>query len=227
MPLERDLRLCVIEAAQALTRERLSAGTSGNVSVRLDADGAMLITPTGVAPDALTADMIVCVNADGTWDDRDGTAWAPSSERLFHGAIYAARPDIGAIVHCHSDCATALACTGRGIPAFHYMIAAAGGPDIRCAPYATFGTDALADHAVAALDGRRACLLAHHGQIAAGATLDDALTLAIEVEALARQYVHVLSIGGGALLDAEEMARVLKKFETYGQQPETQAPRQR
>jgi L-fuculose-phosphate aldolase len=120
-------------------------------------------------------------------------------------------------VHTHSPSATALACHGRGIPPFHYMVAAAGGNDIRCAPYATFGTQALSDHALAALAGRKACLLAHHGVIACEASLPQALALAIEVEHLARMYLAACTLGEPPRLSDEEMARVLEKFEHYGQ----------
>lgn len=134
-----------------------------------------------------------------------------------HLAIYAARREVEAIVHTHSTAATALACLGKGIPAFHYMVAAAGGADIRCAPYATFGSAALAAHALAALDGRRACLLANHGMIALGASLGQALALAREVENLAEQYLRTLAVGQPNLLDDAEMARVIAKFASYGQ----------
>ena len=141
----------------------------------------------------------------------------PSSEWRFHLDIHRARPDLAAIVHTHSPSATALACHGRGIPPFHYMVAAAGGADIRCAPYATFGTQELSDHALAAMAGRKACLLAHHGVIACEASLAQALALAIEVEHLARMYLAALALGEPPRLGAEEMARVLAKFEHYGQ----------
>ncbi len=142
----------------------------------------------------------------------------PSSEWRFHRDIYAVRPEFAAIVHTHSPHATALACHGRGIPAFHYMVAVAGGADIRCAPYATFGTQALSDYAVAALAGRRACLLAHHGVVACGQSLDQALALAIEVEHLARVYLAALALGEPPRLDAAEMERVLERFQHYGPQ---------
>jgi len=141
----------------------------------------------------------------------------PSSEWRFHRDIYAARAEVGAVVHAHSPFATALACLGRNIPAFHYMIAVAGGSDIRCAPYATFGTQELSDGALRALEGRKACLLANHGMIAAGGTLADALALAVEVEGLAEQYCRALQIGEPRVLPDLEMAVVLEKFRTYGQ----------
>jgi L-fuculose-phosphate aldolase len=203
----------VIDTALRMSREGLSAGRSGNVSVR---DGErVLITPTGMAYEALTPDDIVSMALDGSVPDGSRK---PSSEWHFHAAVYAARPDIGAVVHTHSNAATALACLEEGIPAFHYMVAAAGGHDIRCAPYATFGTEELATHAVRALEGRQACLLAHHGVIACGSTLAKAYDLAVEVETLAEQYARARTLGAVPLLDAREMDRVLEKFKGYGQQ---------
>lgn len=210
---EKSLREEIIAAANAMSTSGLSPGKSGNVSAR-DEAGRILITPTGVPYAELKPSDIVAL------DDRGNAppgALAPSSEWHFHVAIYAARPDIGAIVHAHSLHATALACAHREIPAFHYMVAAAGGSSIRCAPYATFGTQRLAEFAVAALEGRLACLLANHGQIAAGETPAKALAMAHEVETLASQYVTALMIGPPVLLDADEMQRVLMKFKTYGQ----------
>ncbi len=141
----------------------------------------------------------------------------PSSEWRLHRDIYAARPDLHAIIHCHSPAATALACARREIPAFHYMVAVAGGRNIRCAPYALYGTQALSDHAVAALDGRRACLLANHGQISCGTSLEQAHEIAAEVEALATQYMALLQLGEVHLLDDAQMDEVLEKFKSYGQ----------
>lgn len=210
---EAAIRAGIIATARALEPARLGVNRSGNVSAR-SGDG-FLITPTGMAYDRLQpADVAYVHTADGA---ASGPR-APSSEWRFHQAIYAARPEAGAIVHAHSPQATALSCTRQGLPAFHYMVAVAGGPDIRCAPYATFGTPELSDHALAALEGRRACLLANHGQIAFGPTLHAALELAREVEALAEQYLLALRVPGGpTILDAEEMVRVLDKFRTYGQ----------
>jgi len=142
---------------------------------------------------------------------------APSSEWRFHRAIYVDRPDAHAIVHAHAPFCTTLACLGRGIPPFHYMVAVAGGRDIRCAPYATFGSQELADNVTAALDGRRACLIANHGMIAFAGGLELALQLAIEVESLAETYWRALQIGEPMLLDDAEMERVAAKFATYGQ----------
>ena len=190
----------------------LSRGTSGNASVRYGT--GMLITPTGVSPDQLFAHSMTETDLDGRLLAGE---LAPSSEWPMHAAIYRARADAQAIVHCHSRYATALACCGRGIPAFHYMVAVAGGDSLRCAPYALFGSDSLADLAVTALHDRRACLLGNHGQITIGRTLDAALALAVEVEALAAQYWATLAIDGPRLLSAAEMAEVQQKFAGYGQ----------
>lgn len=210
---DRELRAGVISGCRDLTRLGLTYGTSGNVSVRRDADG-FFISPTGMAYDALEPDDVPLVMLDGRWFGRR----RPSSEWRFHRDIMAGRPEAGAIVHAHSRYATALACTGRGIPAFHYMVAVAGGVDIRCAPYHIFGTQELSDAAVAALEGRKACLLAHHGIIAIGESIAAALTLAGEVEALAAQYCTALALGDVRLLDEAQMRRVVEKFRTYGRQ---------
>ncbi|MEZ4360799.1 MAG: class II aldolase/adducin family protein [Kofleriaceae bacterium] len=205
-------RLAVIEACRALRATGLTFGTSGNVSVRLDAT-SLLISPTGVDYDALgTADLPV-VDFNGT--SRGGKA--PSSEWRIHRDILRARPEVNAVVHTHSPHATALACRGEGIPPFHYMVAVAGGADVRCAPYATFGSEELSRLALIALEGRRACLLANHGVIATGADLPAALRLAGEIENLARQYLLARLGGAPQLLDEAEMHRVVEKFKTYGQ----------
>lgn len=215
------LRAEVIATAAAMNAQGINANQAGNVSVRCrrgPQDG-FLVTPTGVAYDRLTPASLAFVRlADGRAIGR----LAPSSEWRFHRDILATRPEFNAVVHTHSPAATALACHGQGLPAFHYMVAAAGGTDIRCAPYATFGTQALSDHALAALAGRRACLLAHHGVIACGASLASALTLAIEVEHLARIYLQARTLGEPPQLPPDEMQRVLEKFAHYGQ-PQRQA----
>lgn len=204
------MNTAIIDAVRLLAAKGLNQGASGNVSVR-DGDG-FVVTPSGVAADALGADQLVRMDMAGQWSG----AWKPSSEWRFHRDIYAARPDAGAIVHCHSPAATALAVLGKPIPAFHYMIAIAGGSDVRCAPYATFGTQELSDAAVAALDGRRACLLGHHGMIALGPTLAQALDVAVEVEFLADLYLRLLPLGEPPVLPATEMTVVLEKFKGYG-----------
>jgi len=212
-PRDRKLREAVISACRELTRLRLTHGTSGNISLRRD-ERQFFVSPTGMSYDALEADDIPLVNLDGRWFGRR----LPSSEWRFHRDIFKSRNDVGAIVHTHSMNATALACTGRGIPAFHYMVAVAGGADIRCAPYYTFGTQSLSDAAVAALEGRKACLLANHGVIAVGADLAAALALAGEVENLAAQYCAALALGDVRILDEADMRPVLDKFRTYGKQ---------
>lgn len=208
-----DPRTLVIATCRELMRRDLTHGTSGNVSVRCD-EQRFLISPSGMAYEDLKADDVALMDLDGRWFGRS----RPSSEWRFHRDIFATRSDVGAIVHTHSPQATALACTGRGIPAFHYMVAVAGGCDIRCAAYYTFGTQALSAAALAALQDRKACLLANHGVIATGADLSQALALAGEVENLARQYCAALALGDVLLLDEAEMARVVEKFRTYGQQ---------
>lgn len=209
---EGRLRDDIVRVAKAMDAAGFAPSKSGNVSARVE--GGMLITPSGLPYAAMKAADIVDVAADG--EVRSGSR-SPSSEAPFHGAIYAARPDVQAIVHTHSPKATALACARRPIPAFHYMVAYCGGPDIRVADYATFGTDALAHNAVAALEGRKVVLLANHGVIAVGATLDGALAIAGEVENLAGQYLALLAAGlEPVVLDGEEMERVAAKFSGYG-----------
>jgi L-fuculose-phosphate aldolase len=210
---DRKMQVAVISACRELTRLRLTHGTSGNISLRRN-ERQFFVSPTGMSYDALEADDIPLVDLDGRWFGRR----LPSSEWRFHRDIFKCRNDVGAIVHTHSVNATALACTGRGIPAFHYMVAVAGGADIRCAPYYTFGTQALSDAAVAALEGRKACLLANHGVIAVGADLPAAVALAGEVENLAVQYCAALTLGDVRILDEADMRPVLDKFRTYGKQ---------
>jgi L-fuculose-phosphate aldolase len=158
------------------------------------------------------------------FDGSHGGTRLPSSEWRFHRDILAARSEVNVVIHTHAMFATALACLGAEIPPFHYMVAVAGGDSIRCAPYATFGTDELSRHAVHALEVRKACLLANHGMIAVGETLKGALALAVEVETLAAMYWRALQVGDPNLLDAAEMARVLEKFRTYGQQTRSPPP---
>jgi L-fuculose-phosphate aldolase len=204
----------VIDSALAMNAAGINVNKSGNVSARCrrGAQAGFIVTPTGVPYRSLELDHLVFVSDAGTAAGRH----TPSSEWRFHRDIYAARPEFAAIVHTHSPAATALACHGRGIPAFHYMVAMAGGADIRCAPYATFGSQELSDHAVQALVDRRACLLAHHGAIACADSLDAALALAIEVEQLARIYLAACTLGEPPRLDDAEMARVLARFADYG-----------
>ena len=208
-----DLRTLVIAACRELRRRGLTHGTSGNVSVRCG-EQQFFVSPTGMDYEDLQADDVPLMDFGGRWFG----SRRPSSEWRFHRDILSSRPDVGAIVHTHSPQATALACTGRGIPAFHYMVAVAGGCDIRCAPYHSFGTQELSHAALAAMKDRKACLLANHGVIATGADLASALSLAGEVENLALQYCAALSLGEVRILDDAEMCCVVERFRTYGQQ---------
>ena len=203
-------RQAIIDTCLEMERLDLTRGASGNVSLRTAA--GFLVTPSGMPPRTLTPDDIVEMDMEGT----PTGARKPSSEWRFHRDIYAARPEIGAIVHNHPPFGIALASHGRGIPAYHYMVAMAGGIDIRCAPYATYGTQELSEHAVAALDGRFACLLANHGMIACGQNLERSLALAVEVESLAEGYWRALQIGEPVILSDAEMAIVIEKFKSYG-----------
>jgi len=207
---EREARAAVVEAARRLSALGLNPGRSGNVSARL-ADG-FLVTPSGLPYDRLTVDEIVFVDAAGA---AQGTR-APSTEWRLHRDVYRRHAEAGGVAHTHSSCATTLACLHRGIPPFHYEVAFAGGHDIRCADYATFGTQELSDRALAALEGRRACLLANHGAVAFGDTVAQAVELAEKVEALARIFWQALQAGEPALLDEVEMSRVAEKFRSYG-----------
>lgn len=208
---EKSLRKSVVAIAREMSDRGLSPGRSGNVSCRLET--GMLITPTALAYDAMRADDIVRVDGDG---GVAGGQRRPSSEWRFHLAAYRVRPDRHAVVHTHSMHATVLACAGKEIPAFHYMVAVAGGNDIPLAPYATFGTDELATLVSAHLERRDACLMANHGQIAIGETLRTALDLAFEVETLAEQYAKVLALGFARILPNDEMARMVEAFKFYG-----------
>lgn len=209
-------RRALIDTALAMGTSGLNQGTAGNLSVR--AGEGFLITPTGMPYARLQeADlpwMRIDDTPEGTWEGR----CRPSSEWRFHRDIYAARPEAGAILHAHSPHAVSLACLRRDIPPFHYMIARFGGDSLRCADYATFGTQALSDATLAALEGRRGCLLANHGMLVFGRDLEQALALGIELEELCGQYWRASLLGEPVLLDAAEMARVLTLFQTYGQQ---------
>lgn len=212
---ERAARQSLIDHCRAMNDSGLSLNKSGNASLRWG-DG-LLITPTGRAYDRLQPEDIVFLEADGTCPPGQ---LGPSSEWRFHCDILRALPGVHAVVHAHSPHATALACLGEGIPAFHYMVAVAGGNRIPCAGYATFGTRELSDNVLRALDGGlRACLMANHGQVATGSTLAEAYALAGEVENLARQYMLARSLGATRNLPDDEMARVLEKFRHYGRQP--------
>lgn len=206
----RLLRQEIIDTARRMNAARVNQGTSGNISVRTE--DRILITPSGVPYEDLRPEQIVEMAFDGRVID----AGKPSSEWRFHRDILAARQDIDVVLHAHPTYVTALACLHRDIPAFHYMVAVAGGESIRCAPYATFGTQELSDMAISAMMGRKACLLANHGMLVADNDLAAALNLAIEVETLAAQYLQALQVGEPILLTHEEMAEVLERFKSYG-----------
>jgi L-fuculose-phosphate aldolase len=210
---ERAARQSLIDLCRKMNASGLSHGKSGNACLRWG-DG-LLITPSGEISDNLQPEEIVYLNADGSCPPGQ---LIPSSEWRFHCDILRSFPETNAVVHAHSTYATALACLGEGIPAFHYMVSVAGGADIPCAAYATFGTPELSAHILSALHGRKACLMANHGQVATGRTLADAYGLAQEVENLARQYLLARSLGPTRNLSSDEMARVIEKFRTYGQQ---------
>jgi L-fuculose-phosphate aldolase len=190
--------------------ERLYTGTSGNVSCRTGE--GFLVTPSGLPCDELGPADLVEVGLDGASRGR----WQPSTEWRIHRDLYRARPEIGAVVHTHSTFATALACLRRSVPAFHYMIAKTGGPELRCARYATYGTEALSRNVLAALAGRQACLLANHGLVAVAPELGAARRLAGEVELLSAQYLFARAAGRPVVLSAREMTVVAKKFAGYG-----------
>lgn len=210
-----DPRAALARAARLSVARGLNQGSSGNLSMRVGA--GLWITPSARAMDGIEADDMVPLDPDG----RAPAGMRPSSEWRFHHDIYAAFPAAGAIVHAHSPDAVALSCLRRDVPPFHYMVALAGGHDIRCARYATFGTQALSDAVLEALRDRRACLMANHGLLAWGADLDDALGLALEVEALCGQYLRACQAGTPVLLTAAQMDEVLTCFADYRAPGET------
>ncbi|MBR1194877.1 class II aldolase/adducin family protein [Bradyrhizobium sp. AUGA SZCCT0274] len=207
---ERKKRQSIIDACRSMNALGINQGTSGNISLRHDT--GMLITPTSVPYETMQPEQIVFMDLDGSFD----AAQRPSSEWRFHLDILRARPEVNAVVHAHPPYSTILAIMGLEIPPIHYMIAVAGGDTIRCAPYATFGTQELSEHAVRALEDRLACLLEHHGMIAVGPSLSKAMWLAVEVEALARQYHGCLQIGTPRLLPKAEIKNVLGRIAGYG-----------
>jgi L-fuculose-phosphate aldolase len=215
---ESTLRQQLADAATRSVVLGLNQGSSGNLSVRCG--GGFLVTPSGLPTDGRRPEEMVFVGMDG---QSEGDL-APSSEWRIHRDIYRARPEFQAVVHAHSPMAVSLACLRRGLPAFHYMVAVAGGRDIRCAAYATFGTQALSDAVLAALAHRRACLMANHGQVAAGADLDQALAVSLVVEALCGQFWRASLLGAPVLLTDGEMDEVLERFKSYGQRPYSPPP---
>ena len=207
---EREKRQSIIDACRSMNALGINQGTSGNISLRHDS--GLLITPTSVPYETMQPEQIVFMGQDGSFDPTQ----RPSSEWRFHLDILKARPEINAVVHAHPPYSTILAIMGLEIPPIHYMIACAGGDTIRCAPYATFGTQELSEHAVRALEDRLACLLEHHGMIAIGPSLSKAMWLGVEVETLARQYHGCLQIGTPRLLPKAEIKNVLGRIAGYG-----------
>ena len=216
---ERELRQSVVDACRAMNAMGINQGTSGNISVR--SGDHMLITPTGIPYHQMRPEDLAAMPLEGQYGSWEGPS-DPSSEWRFHLDIMRARPDVGATVHTHATYATTLAIARKEIPACHYMIAAAGGPTIRCADYATYGTAELSTAALKALEGRTCCLLANHGMIATGATIDKAMWLAVELETIAKQYYLSLCIGGPVLLSDAEIDRTIEKFKTYGPRPKAE-----
>ncbi|MEZ5798004.1 MAG: class II aldolase/adducin family protein [Paracoccaceae bacterium] len=212
---ERRIRQAMVETCRAMDARGINQGTAGNLSLRHGA--GFLITPSSLPYDTMQPEDIVEMGWDGTYVGR-----RPSSEWRFHRDILKARGDMNVVLHCHSLYATSVACQHRTIPAFHYMVGVMGGNTLRCARYATYGTQALSDAALEALEGRKACLLGQHGQISLGKTLDAALWMAIEVETLARMYQQTLVMGEPPVLPDDEMERVIAQMTrmSYGLGPE-------
>lgn len=206
------LRAGLVAAVRALDAQGLNRGSTGNVSVRA-ADGGIWITPTGMGADEIGVDDLAWIALDGR---AERGRWRASSEAPFHRAIYRARPDLRAVVHVHSVHATALACLRRGLPAFHYMVAIAGGDDVPCVPYHLFGSAALSQAVARGFADRDACLLANHGLVCGGDSLARSLKVALEIESLCATYLTALAAGEPALLSAAEMAEVRERFRHYG-----------
>ena len=200
----------VIKYAKMLNTENLSALRSGNISVRHN-DG-FLITPSGVKYSSLQIDDIVFVSLNGQFDEKKQK---PSSEWKFHRDIYKNKREANAIVHSHSTNATAVSAHGKSVPAFHYMVALAGGNDIKCADYATFGTKELSNNVIKALENRKACLMSNHGQVAFEKSLDKAFELAQEIENICHQYINALRIGVPKILSNNEMNKILGQIKNY------------
>lgn len=211
MTSEWDLRAGIVDACRRMNSLGINQGTSGNISARWR-DG-LLISPSGIDYAEMTPGQVVFIDYDGKYEGE----LRPSSEWRFHARIMAMKPEVGSVVHTHATYCTTLAIRGMAIPAVHYMVAVAGGTDIPCVPYTTFGTVELANMVVEALANRTACLLGNHGMIATGVDLKKALWLAVEVETLARQYFNSLLIGGPNLLSAEQIDATKRRFESYGQ----------
>ena len=213
---ELELRSEIVARCREMNGAGINQGTSGNVSTRFE--GRMLISPSAVPYDQLTPESIASMPLESDKEDWDGPL-APSTEWRFHHKLLRSRGNAGAVVHAHPTYCTTLAIARKTIPACHYMIAAFGGNNVRCSRYATFGTEELSQHALEAMEGRTACLLANHGMIAIGEDLADAMWRAIELETIARQYYHSLLIGGPVLLSDADIEDTAKGFASYGHQP--------
>ena len=201
----------LVAHARRMNEAGLNQGTSGNLSVRID-DRRFLVTPSGVPYDRLEPDDLVTMTLDGTVEG-EGT---PSSEWRIHRDLYDSRSDAGAVLHAHSPWAMSVASLRRDLPPFHYMIVMGGGFSVRCARYATYGTQELSDSALKALERRRACLLANHGLLCLESSLERVFALAVEIETLCRVYMNCLAVEEPALLDEDELRRVGEKFAGYG-----------
>lgn len=212
---EQELRQAIIDKCLWMNASGLNQGTSGNISARYQ--DQMLITPSGIPYDQLKPEMIASMPTERDYGSWEGPL-KPSTEWRFHLDIMKSRPEVNGVVHTHSTFATTIAITGRDIPACHYMIAAAGGPTVRCAPYARYGTEDLSANALKALENRSCCILANHGMIATGSSLDKAMWLAVELETLAKQYYYSLLIGGPNILTDAQIDETMKGFASYGLQ---------
>lgn len=217
---EKDLRVAIIAQCRAMNASGINQGSAGNISARLD--DQMLITPSAIPYAEMRPDMLALMPLGGEYGAWSGR-YKPSTEWRFHLDIMRARPDVGAIVHCHPTYATALSMLQKPILAAHYMIAIFGGPSVRCTPYAPYGTKELADLALAGIEGRQGVLLGNHGMIAAGATLDEAMWRAHELETLAKMYYLALAAGRPVVLSDDEVMRIVERFKSYGRGPESEA----
>ena len=218
---EQEAREAVVHACRQMNTLGINQGTSGNVSARFG--DRMLISPSATPYERMTPEMVASIPLEG-----DPEAWEgplkPSTEWRFHHGILRGRPEANAVLHAHPAHCTALAMARRGIPACHYMVAAFGGNDVRCAPYATFGTAELAAHVLAAMEGRNACLMANHGMTVCAPGMDKALWLAVELKTIARQYWLSLQVGGPVMLTDAEIADTHKCSSTYGLREERRSP---
>ncbi len=218
---ERELRQQIIDNCLRMNSTGLNQGTSGNISARFE--DTMLMTPSAIPYEDLDVDSIAAMPIEGEYGSWEGP-YRPSTEWRFHLDIMIARPEVNSVVHTHSTYSTILAIARKPIPSCHYMIAAFGGNDVRCSDYARYGTKELSEHALAALEGRTACLLANHGLIAVGDSLRKAMWGAVELETIARQYYHSLLIGGPVLLSEQQIEETAKGFSSYGLQEKNADP---